>query len=557
MTVIEELHRAREAYERREWVTAYRALSSLDDVHLSGFDFATLAMSAHLLGRRNDCVQALQRAYETLLAGQDRLGAVRAAYWLTMVLSEGGEPVVAGGWLARAERLLDLHGEDAVEHGYVLIARMLQHIGTGQFTRARDAASAVTDYGSRFGDANLVATGLNAQGRLLTAAGKVQEGLRLVDEAMVGVVAGELETVFAGQVYCSTIEACQWVGDLGRMVQWTQALTQWCEAQPGLVAFTGQAAVHRGQLMRVQGAFHDALLELQQAVDRYAVVGGHPAMALAHAERGDVLRLLGDLDAAEEAYTQAVHHGLDAQPGRALLWLVRGRAEAAVAAVRRCLAGTELAMVRNRLLPGAVEVLVEADELNEAAALAAELATIAADFGCISLRAASGYAAAQVALARDDPEDALTAVRPALVEWASLGAVYEVARCRVLLSRALRRLEDDGSAVAELRAARDAFASIGARPAEQEASALLDPSALPSGLSPREVEVLGLVAAGLSNAQIAAELFLSERTVARHLSNIFGKLDVTSRTAAAAFAFEHRLVPSGSHGPQGSPGRPG
>lgn len=542
MGVIEELHRAREAYERREWVTAYRALSDLDDAELAAEDFAALAITAYLLGRRNDCVQALQRAYQAHLHAGDRLGAVRAAFWLGLVLAMGGEPAVSGGWVARAERLLDEHGEDVVERGYLLVHRMFDQIGAGQFAEAQQTAAAIIDYGRRFHDPDLLAQGLNAEGRLLTAAGRVPQGLRLLDEAMVGVVAGELTPIFAGMVYCSMIEACQWVGDFGRVAEWTHALTEWCEAQPGLVAFTGQCAVHRGQLMKLHGAFHDALAELGSAAERYALAGGHPAVGLAHLERGDVLRLLGDHDAAEAAYEEAVRYGNEAQPGRALLWLARGGTDAAVAAVRRVLAGSGIAMERNRLLPGAVEVLVAAGELDEAAGLAEELSEIAESFGCTALWGAAGVAAGQVALARGDGETVLTAVRPAAAAWTSLAATYEIARCRVLTGRALRLLGDEQSAVAELTAARDTFSEIGAVPAAREAAELLGTSAIPGGLTEREVEVLRLVATGKSNPEIAATLVLSEKTVARHLSNIFAKLDVTSRTAAAAYAFQHRLL---------------
>ena len=121
-------------------------------------------------------------------------------------------------------------------------------------------------------------------------------------------------------------------------------------------------------------------------------------------------------------------------------------------------------------------------------------------------------------------------------------APYEVARCRVLIGRALRHLGDAESAVADLAEARNAFAGLGAAPAEHDVAVLLGDAQAPGGLSPREIEVLRLVAAGKSNPEIAAELVLAEKTVARHLSNIFAKLDVGSRTAAAAFAFEHHLV---------------
>jgi DNA-binding CsgD family transcriptional regulator len=542
MGVIDELHRAREAYERQEWVTAYSALSDLDDAELAAEDFDALATTAYLLGRRNDCVQALQRAYQVHLHADDRLSAVRAAFWLGLVLFMGGEPAVGGGWIARAERLLDEDGLDVVERGYLLVPRLFAHVDAGEFAEAQRAATTITDYGRRFHDPDLLAQGLNAEGRLLTAAGRVPEGLRLLDESMVGVVAGELSPIVAGMVYCSMIEACQWVSDFGRMAEWTHALTEWCEAQPGLVAFTGQCAVHRGQLMKLQGAHQDALAELNRAVERYALAGGHPAIGLAHQERGDVLRVLGDYDAAEAAYEEAVRYGNQAQPGRALMWLARGRTDAAVAAVRRMVAGPGLAIERNRLLPGAVHVMVVAGEFDEAAGLADELSAIAASFGCTGLRGAAGFATGEHSLARGDDKAALAALGEAVEAWNSLAATYEVARCRVLLGRALRQLGDEQSAVSELTAARKTFSDVGAVPAEREAAELLGSSAAPRGLSDREVQVLRLVAAGHSNAEIAVQLVLSEKTVARHLSNIFAKLDVGSRTAAAAFAFEHRLV---------------
>lgn len=542
MGVLEDLDRAREAYERREWVSAYRALSDLDDARLAADDFAALATTAYLLGRQNDCVQALQRAFQRHLDGDHPLGAVRAAFWLALVLIESGESAVGGGWVSRAGRILDERGGDVVERGYLQMTRLLLQVGAGEFDRAPATADTIVDYARRFSDPDLLAFGLNSQGRMLTYLGRVQEGVRLLDEAMVGVVAGEVSPIVAGMVYCSMVEACQWVSDLGRAGEWTRALTTWCERQPGLVAFTGQCAVHRGQLMRLRGAFREALDELDRAVQRYALLGGHPAQGLAHNERGEVLGVLGDEGGALAAYDLAVQHGHSAQPGRAQLDLARGDPGAAVAAVRRLARETLNPVDRNRLLPGVIDVLVAAGQVDEADELAGDLAAIAKSFGCTALAGAAGTALTQVAVARGDGAAALAAVRPAIVAWTSLSAEYEVARCRSLLGRALRLVGDDGSAVLELTAARDVFARVGARPALTATESLLGVATIPGGLSPREVEVLRRVAAGRSNSEIAAELVLSEKTVARHLSNIFTKLGVGSRTAAAAFAFEHRLA---------------
>jgi DNA-binding NarL/FixJ family response regulator len=540
--LLDDLHRAREAYERRDWVAAYDALAAIGDGDLQADDFAALASSAYLVGRRNDCIQALQRAYDANLGRGDVLQAVRSACWLTTVLFEGGELAIGNGWLARAQRLLDDVEGDVVERGYVIERLLLQGVLTGDFATACELAPQLTGYGRRFHDPDLVATGLMCEGRMAIYSGEVAAGLQLLDEAMVEVMGGALSPIIAGLVYCSVIEACQEVSDLGRAGQWTHALTTWCDAQPGLVAYTGQSAVHRGQLMRLQGAFRDALAELDSALERYTATGGHPAIGLAHYERGVVLGLLGDAAEAEVAFAAAIDTGHSGQPGRALLWLATGRTEAAVAVVRRLLVEQEDPVSRSALLPAAVEVLVAAGDTAAAEPLVTELQAIGADFGCSALQAAGRYAEAGLALAAGDGVRTTTAAKQAAALWARLEARHDLARCRVVAAQGMRLLGDEQSAVSELEAARKAFADLGARPDERAVAALLGHGVAPGGLSPREVEVLRLVASGRSNPQVAAELFLSEKTVARHLSNIFTKLDVGSRTAAAAFAYQHGLV---------------
>jgi DNA-binding CsgD family transcriptional regulator len=543
MGLVEELHRARDAYERRDWVAAYDALATLDDGALQADDFAALASTAYLLGRRNDCIQALQRAFEANLRRGDPLAAVRSACWLSTTLFEGGELAIGSGWLARAERLLDEVAEDVVERGFLLERQLLQHVVKGEFGEAFGIAPQITDYGRRFREPDLVATGLMAEGRMRIYGGDVAGGLQLLDEAMAGVMTSQVSPIVAGTVYCSVIEACQEISDLGRAGQWTHALTTWCDAQPGLVAFTGQSAVHRGQLMRFQGALDDALDELDRAIVRYSASGGNPAVGLAHYERACVLLVRGDFDAAERAFAVAIEHGHPGQPGRALLWQATGQAEAAVAAVKRLLAEHGDPVQRSSLLPAAVDVLLGTGDTVAAAPLVAELQGIGSSFGCSALLGAGRFAEARLALAQDDAVGAMRAARQAAEVWSGLSARHELARCRVVIGQALRRLGDEESAVSELTGARKAFSEVGARPDERAVAALLGEVTSPGGLSPREVEVLRLVAAGRSNPEIAADLFLSEKTVARHLSNIFTKLDVGSRTAAAAFAYRHDLVP--------------
>ncbi len=542
MGVVEDLVRAREAYDRREWVAAYDGLSDPGTDVLAADDFARLATAAYLLGRHNDCIQALQRAYAADIAGGDVAGAARCCFWLAMVLFDGGEVAVAGGWVARAQRLLDDLADDVVERGYLLVLGMFQHIGAGEHETALAVAEQVESYGRRFADPDLIAQGQCARGRMLMYAGRVQEGLALLDEAMVAVSAGEVSPLFAGHIYCAMIEGCQEVSDFRRAAEWTTRLTRWCDDQQGLVPFTGQCAVHRGQIMRVRGAFSQALEEFELAQQRYVEAGSPPAAGLAQAERAEVLRLRGDYDAADAAYAAAIGFGHDPQPGLALLWLAQGRTAPALAAVRRLLGEPRDPVRRSQVLAAATEVLLADQALDEASAAADELARLAEEFASTALRAQAAYARGSVAVARDDPAGAVPLLREAGQLWTQLDAPFETARARVQLGRALRALGDDDTGRAELLAARRTFAAVGATPAERHVAALLDDRAAPGGLTAREVEVLRLVAAGSSNPEIAAALVLSEKTVARHMSNIFTKLDVRTRTAAAAFAYEQHLV---------------
>ena len=541
MGVVDDLVEAREAYERRDWLAAYDALSAADPTTLRAEDFARLAVAAHLLGRPNHAIQAMQRAYQVHLDNDEPLGAVRCAFWLSMTLGLSGESAVAAGWTARGERLLAESPGDAVEHGYMRARVMFEHVHSGEVAAARAAAVEVADYGRRFRDQNLVALGLACQGRMMIYSGEVAQGLRHLDDAMVAVTTGELSPMFAGEIYCIMIEGCQEISDFGRVAAWTTALTQWCETQPDLVMFTGQCAVHRAQIMRVRGAYAEALEELERAVQRYLLAQTPAPAGLALAELGDVLRLRGDLPGASDAYARASEHGHEPQPGLALLWLAQGRTGAAVAAVRRLLAEPRDVVHRSQLLPGAIQILVENGDVTEAAELAAELASLADSFGCAGLQAMARYATGSVRVAGQEPVAALPVLRQAAQLWSGLGARYEVARCRALVGEVYLEMGDLDSAKSELEAARQVFTELGATPAVERVSSRLRPG-LPGGLTARELEVLRLVAAGRSNPEIATALVLSEKTVARHLSNIFGKLGVTSRTAAAAFAYEHQLV---------------
>ncbi|HET6855764.1 MAG TPA: helix-turn-helix transcriptional regulator [Streptomyces sp.] len=587
MDVVEQLVDGRRAYEERAWATAYQSLSAVDPGSLADDDCLTLATAAFLAGDSEATDRALQESFRRHVQSGNTPAAVRDTFWLGLLHVTGGNASIGGGWVARGNRLLQDAEPDSVEHGYLAVAEMYQHIVVGDIPTALGLAGRVTEVGRRWHDPNLVSVGLASEGRLFIFVGRVREGLALLDEAMLGLADPEISPILAGQSYCTMVEACQEIADYRRMAEWTTALTHWCGTQPELVPFTGQCAVHRAQIMRARGALPEALEELALALSRYAAEGSTPAAGLALYERGEVLRVQGDLSGAAAAFQEAAALGKDPQPGQSLLTLAKGNGAAAAASMRRLLEETQAPVHRTALLPAAVEVFLAVGDVDAARAAADELARLAGVFGCQALEAAGEYAVASVLLvagdgvdaaagegvdgggaggaglagvARDggDPRagreadagagggrggaaEALPHLRHAWKLWIDLGARYEAAWARVRIGLACRALGDEDSALSELGVAARAFADLGAEPARAEAERLSGRD-LPDGLTAREVEVLRLVASGRSNPEIATALFLSQKTVQRHLSNIFGKTGVTSRTAAAAYAFEHRLA---------------
>jgi DNA-binding CsgD family transcriptional regulator len=538
------LMQGREAVRRLAWSDAYTALSLADSSSpLAAQDLELLATAALLLGHVEDGLRALQRAHQRHAESGDFRRAARCAFWLTFHLGARGDVAQASGWFGRASRLLE-HEQECAEHGYLLISVAFHQLVAGDYAAARTAAAQAAAIGGRTGDADLVPFARYLQGRALIHDGEMHEGLALVDEAMVAVVAGELSPVVAGAVYCGVIETCQVLSELRRASEWTAALTTWCGTQPDMVTFTGQCLVHRAELLHLHGAWLEAVEEAKRALERFAHAADEFASGDAYYQQAEAYRVLGESGAAEDAYQQASRWGREPQPGLALLRLAQGKTDAAAAAIGRAVAETTDRLRRVKLLPAQVEIMLAAGEVQAAQDAADELIQMAGAYSTPALRAMANHARGAVLLADGDAHAALVALRGAWQLWRELQAPYEAARVRVLVGLACRQLGDREAAAMEFDAARTVFAQLGAAPdlARVEALARSGDASNAQGLTERELQVLRLLATGKTNHAIADELVLAEKTVHRHVSNIFTKLDVSSRAAATAYAYQHHLL---------------
>jgi ATP/maltotriose-dependent transcriptional regulator MalT len=538
------LEKARESYRRRDWHEAWRALSVADrQAPLAGADLELLAMAAYLLGRDDDYLDALDRAHGVHLSAGETLRAARCAFWLGFRLLMRAETGRSTGWLSRAQRLLERQAGDCAERGYVLLPLVEQQLEAADYEVAYATAASAAEIGERCADADLVACARHQQGRVRLQQGHLERGLALLDEVMVSVTAGELSPLVTGLMYCSVIQACQAVYAFGRAREWTAALAQWCDQQPEMVAFTGVCRVHRAEIMQLRGAWQSAIEETHRA--RECSRGfDRRATAAALYQEAEVHRLRGEVAAAEDAYRRASECGFDPQPGLALLSASLGRADAAAKAIEVALGTTAERLSRSKLLPAAVEIMLAAGDVDAARRACEELEDIARSMDSRELDAIAACARASLELAQGDAQVALVSSRRAARVWQRAEAPYLLAQARALAGLACRALGDAEGARLELDAARLEFERLGAAPDLARLDTLSDAAVASrrQGLTAREIQVLRLVAAGKTNKAIAAELFLSEKTIDRHVSNIFIKLDVASRAAATARAYEHKLI---------------
>jgi DNA-binding CsgD family transcriptional regulator len=519
----------------REWARAADLLRSAGQrAALGGEDLERLALCVYMQADEDAAIQLLDRAHRAYMTEGEPAKAIRCAFWSGLTLMFQGKEGQGSGWFSRAHRLLQELGEACVESGYLLLPDVERHLMRGDDDQAFARATEAADVGQRFEDADLVCMARHLQGTVRLLQERVDEGLALLDEAMVSVAADRVSPRVTGLIYCSVIKSCLMVCAFERAREWTAALSTWCDAQPSLLNFTGKCLIHRAEIMRINGSWAEALEEAERAVERF--LSDSPNRATALYERAEILRLMGNLDEAENVYALVGSFGGDPQPGLGLLRSAQGKKEQARASIHRALSAAK-GVRRAILLAAAVEIEASVD-VPSARAHCQDLIELSRRYGTTALLADAALAQGRVELAEKDFALALRSLRTAQDLYERLGMPYHVGQVRLGMAEACRGMGDEDGHSMELRAAEAMLKALRAGLSPPE-------SAAPSGggpLSRKETEVLRHVSRGETNKKIAAKLFLSVRTVDRHLSNIFNKLGVSSRAEATAHAIHNGLI---------------
>jgi DNA-binding CsgD family transcriptional regulator len=528
---------ARAASACHDWQQARAGFLALRSCGpLAASDMEALAEAAWWEGAIDESLSAYEEAYRLYLHGDvpERRPAAMLAMDIGFSWLLRGEEAMGSGWLSRANRLLDGLPECA-EHGYLRSFELEAAAAEGDFDTAIAVARSLAAFAERFGDETLCAYALVSEGIARIKQGDVSHGLVVLDEAMLPVVAGRVRPAFVGNIYCQLMAVCHELADVRRAQQWTDATARWCAGFSNAVMFLGICRVHRAQLLQVRGQWAQAETEIALVCSELVEMN-IVAVGLAFYELGEIRRLRGDLDGAEQAYADAHQRGRDPHPGLALARSARGRHREALDALLGAEEATAQRLAKTPLWQAIVDVAVETGDLPTARRACDELQAAAEVYGSSGLLAAAALAQGQVCVAEGKLEEALQSLVSARHRWQQLGAPVRVAEVRRQLSKAHLALGNERAAALEAAAADRELTNLGtvARP-----SAAAAPS---SGLTRREAEVLELVARGLSNRAVAEQLVLSEKTVARHLANVYLKLGVNSRTAAAAYAHAHGLV---------------
>ncbi|WP_214467568.1 helix-turn-helix transcriptional regulator [Microbacterium flavescens] len=535
----------RQAYAASDWSGALAGLSAArEDAPLDADDVAAMARAAWWLGRMPDSLAFAEEAFRGFLETDRNVDAAMTALQLGLLWITRGDLTIGNAWVHRARRLL-ADEPDGPAHAYLAyldasLALMFQ--ATVDWDEHVDR---LADLARRFPDPAVEALALAGRGLAALRSDDSARGFALLDEAMLPVLAGRLPAEWAGDIYCTVIHVSHELAEFRRMEEWTRATERWCEQFGSESIYTGICRVHRMELRSDRGEWTDAEDSIvRECAD---LAGGNPWVAgEGFYQLGELRRRRGDRAGAREAYALARASGIDPQPGEALLLLEEGDAIGARTLLTLSLAERD-ALARVRLLRAAVEVALACGDSAGAASAANELRQAADRFASAGFATWSAHADGMVALAAGDHASALAALRRAEASFRGDRQLYELARVLLLEARAHEKAGDAAAAGAARDHARGILDRLGARVEEGVARA---PAEGP--LTPREREVLALVAEGAGNREVAQGLYISEKTVGRHLANVYLKIGVGTRTAAAAWWHAQRAAgPGGGHADAG------
>ncbi|MCV7217587.1 helix-turn-helix transcriptional regulator [Mycobacterium crocinum] len=526
---------ARAAYARGDWRTAYDHFTQAQATQeLTTNDLSDYGMAAWRLGYGRHSMQLSEQAFNRLVAADDTQGAAMKAVEVALQWFNGGDLTITRVWISRGRRLHDKQPDDQIL-AYLLYLDSLVAIDEGRNDVAKDLAEQLQQVTDRLNDPGFNALCSTASGVTMLPFARTSEAFAQLDEAMMPVLADQVPVDWAGDIYCAVIHECHRLADLNRMKTWFEAMEVWRKGPQVSASWYGTTCeVHK---MDLHSATQDFTAVEQRLVNAIAALGDFPGTAgKGYCELGEIRRRKGDIDGAREAFAKAREHNKDPQPGEALLRCQLGEADAAATDLRMRMDAEQDDINRTRLLPAAVEIALTRGKVDEADRYCTELEAGAEKFDSPGFRAWARHARGAVLVKQGKYDDALPVLQDALRRYRSTQCRYEMAQVYEWLSQARKGTGDAAGAEADAANAQAIYHQLGAAQPQADAA--------PGGLTKRELEVLAGIAAGASNRDLGKQLFISEKTVGRHLANIYVKLGVSSRTAAAAWAHENKVRPT-------------
>ncbi|MEE8332005.1 MAG: adenylate/guanylate cyclase domain-containing protein [Acidimicrobiia bacterium] len=465
------LAEGRQAHASQDWQRAYDALAGAEAaIELDAEDLQRMGEAAYWTGRSDEGVSIREKAYGAYVREGKKEEAALIAVALANSYKFRLAESVSKAWLARAKGLLE-GAEDTEARGHVLrFESVLAFESEGDSLRGLELADGVIEMGRRLNDRNLEALGLQDKGRFLVAMGQVEEGMILVDEAMVAAVGGELDAETTGRSYCNMLSVCDQAADYQRAGEWSDAAQAWCENHSDS-AYPGVCRIFRAELKWLRGSWEEAVADLEKAVDELA--GFTPIVGAALYQRGEIDLRSGRLAEAAEHFGAAHEHGFTPLPGLALLRLEEGDADGAEELLRAALDSGLGPLARARMLPAWIDIQLALGRVNEAQDGLDELEHAAEMCGSVAMGAAASQRRAVIAADGLTPTDAVAPAKAAVQGWNELGLPFEASQARIVLAKAQSAIGNDAASRLELTSARSALERLGATDAVGRVDALL------------------------------------------------------------------------------------